>query len=142
MSATATTTVRAKVTAAPGVDTVTFTAAGYAPLELAPDDDGYWSATWEVGEDALTTRTVPAGGTATGGGHDLSADVSLILGSAPVLPVGTVDDFEGYGDDPRTPEHWRLVRLREASATAAWAHQVGDEQFEEQGHRMIHEALE
>jgi hypothetical protein len=50
--------------------------------------------------------------------------------------------FEGYGDDPRTPEHWRLVRLREAIATAAWAHQVGDEQFEEQGHRMIREALE
>ena len=50
--------------------------------------------------------------------------------------------FAGYGDDPRTPEHWRLVRLREAIATAAWAHQVGDEQFEEQGHRMIREALE
>ncbi|ASR56276.1 glycosyl hydrolase [Cellulomonas sp. PSBB021] len=106
---TATTTVRAKVTAAPGVDTVTFTAAGYEPLELAPDDDGYWSATWEVGEDALTNRTVPAEVTATGGGHDLSDDVSLILGSAPVLPVGTVDDFEGYGDD---------VALRAAYTTA------------------------
>ena len=50
--------------------------------------------------------------------------------------------FEGYGDDPRTPEHWRLVRLREAIATAAWAYQVGDEQFEQQGHRMIREVLE
>jgi hypothetical protein len=50
--------------------------------------------------------------------------------------------FEGYGDDPRTAEHWRLVRLREAIGTAAWAYQVGDEEFEQQGHRMIAEALE
>ncbi|WP_127472673.1 aminoglycoside phosphotransferase family protein [Microbacterium sulfonylureivorans] len=49
--------------------------------------------------------------------------------------------FEGYGDDPRTPEHWRLVRLREAIGTAVWAHQVGAEEFERQGHRMIAEAL-
>jgi hypothetical protein len=50
--------------------------------------------------------------------------------------------FEGYGADPRTPRHWRLVRLREAVATAVWAFQVGDEEFEQQGHRMIAEALE
>ena len=49
--------------------------------------------------------------------------------------------FEGYGDDPRRPDHWRLVRLREAIGTAVWAHQVGDDDFERQGHRMIAEAL-
>jgi len=96
---TASTTVRAKVTAAPGITAVTFTADGFDPLTLTPDDDGYWSGTWEIGEDALTNRTVAASVTATGGGTNLSADVSLILGAAPVLPAGTVDDFEGYGDD-------------------------------------------
>ncbi|GAA5203913.1 aminoglycoside phosphotransferase family protein [Microbacterium jejuense] len=49
--------------------------------------------------------------------------------------------FEGYGRDPRHPEHWLLMRLREAIGTACWAHQVGDVEFEAQGHRMIADAL-
>ena len=49
--------------------------------------------------------------------------------------------LEGYGTDPRTPESWRLIRVREAIGTAVWAHQMGDADFEEQGHRMIREAL-
>lgn len=47
----------------------------------------------------------------------------------------------GYGGDPREPESWRRSQLREAVATACWAHQVGDEAFEAQGHRMVEEAL-
>lgn len=49
--------------------------------------------------------------------------------------------FEGYGADPREPAAWRRTRVREAIGTAVWAHQVGDEQFEAQGHRMISAAL-
>lgn len=49
--------------------------------------------------------------------------------------------LDGYGDDPREPGPWRRIRLREAVGTALWAHQVGDEEFEAQGHRMIEEAL-
>ncbi|WP_194397916.1 aminoglycoside phosphotransferase family protein [Microbacterium atlanticum] len=49
--------------------------------------------------------------------------------------------FDGYGRDPRHPEHWLLMRLREAIATAAWAHQVRDGAFEAQGHRMIRDVL-
>lgn len=49
--------------------------------------------------------------------------------------------FEGYGVDPRHPDHWLLMRIREAIGTAAWARQVGDADFEAQGHRMIAEAL-
>lgn len=47
----------------------------------------------------------------------------------------------GYGTDPREPEEWARTQLREAIGTAAWAHQVGDEAFETQGHRMLTEAL-
>jgi hypothetical protein len=36
---------------------------------------------------------------------------------------------------------WHRHRLREAIGTAAWAYQVGDEAFEQQGHRMITAAL-
>ena len=49
--------------------------------------------------------------------------------------------IEGYGYDPRHPEHWKLILLREAIGTAVWAHQVGDVDFEQQGHRMIADAL-
>ncbi|MGF6821421.1 hypothetical protein M2317_000307 [Microbacterium sp. ZKA21] len=47
--------------------------------------------------------------------------------------------FEGYGDDPRrgSEGHWLALRTLEAVGTAAWAYQVGDEEFEAQGHRMI-----
>ena len=47
----------------------------------------------------------------------------------------------GYGSDPREVDAWRRVQLREAVGTAAWAYQVGAEQFEAQGMRMLAEAL-
>ncbi|HEY3560474.1 MAG TPA: phosphotransferase [Kribbella sp.] len=45
----------------------------------------------------------------------------------------------GYGSDPRDPDAWHRTRVREAVATAVWAHEVGEEAFEQQGHRMIAE---
>ncbi|QTV79529.1 phosphotransferase family protein [Microbacterium sp. NIBRBAC000506063] len=57
-------------------------------------------------------------------------------------PVCEEAFLDGYGGDPRHPEHWLLVRLREAIGTAVWAFQVGDANFEAQGHRMIAEILE
>lgn len=49
--------------------------------------------------------------------------------------------LDGYGRDPREPHAWHRNQVREAIGTAAWAHQVGDESFEAQGHRMIAEVL-
>lgn len=49
--------------------------------------------------------------------------------------------FAGYGEDPRSPDLWRMHAVHHAVGTAVWAHQVGDEPFEKQGHRMICEAL-
>lgn len=48
---------------------------------------------------------------------------------------------DGYGSDPREPDVWLRERLREAINTAVWAHLVGDEEFEAQGHSMIDRAL-
>lgn len=56
---------------------------------------------------------------------------------APGLEAAFLD---GYGDDPRD-DTWNLEKLRQAIATAVWAHQVGDEAFEAQGHRMLTAAL-
>lgn len=49
--------------------------------------------------------------------------------------------LDGYGTDPREPDAWHRHQVREAIGTAAWAFQVGDEEFEAQGHRMISAAL-
>ncbi|WP_460855148.1 phosphotransferase [Nocardiopsis coralliicola] len=49
--------------------------------------------------------------------------------------------FDGYGADPREQAAWHRNRIREAIGTAVWAHRVGDEAFEQQGHRMLAEAL-
>lgn len=50
--------------------------------------------------------------------------------------------FEGYGDDPRDSRTWPIISLREAIGTAVWAYQVGDTDFEAQGHQMLRDALE
>lgn len=49
--------------------------------------------------------------------------------------------LEGYGRDPREAGAWHRFLVREAVGTAVWAHEVGDEAFEAQGHRMIAAAL-
>jgi len=49
--------------------------------------------------------------------------------------------LDGYGADPRGPGAWQRTLVREAVSTAAWAHQVGDEEFEAQGLRMVDDAL-
>ena len=49
--------------------------------------------------------------------------------------------LDGYGTDPRETDAWRRTQVREAVATAAWAHRVGAGSFEAQGHRMISDVL-
>lgn len=49
---------------------------------------------------------------------------------------------EGYGSDLRQAPDFRLELVREAVATAGWAHRVGDEPFELEGLRGIAEALD
>ena len=49
--------------------------------------------------------------------------------------------LDGYGADPREADAWYRTLVRAAIGTAAWAHQVGDESFEAQGHRMLAEVL-
>lgn len=50
--------------------------------------------------------------------------------------------LRGYGKDPRDSHSWPLMLLREAIGTAVWAYQVGDRDFEAQGHQMLNDALE
>lgn len=48
---------------------------------------------------------------------------------------------EGYGGDPRAPAAWFREQVREAANTAVWAHLVGDEGFEAEGHAQLDRLL-
>jgi aminoglycoside phosphotransferase len=115
-------------------------------------------ATWDV---AVPTPLVPTHGDWQPRNWLVDADgtVRVIdLGRADLRPAATdlarvdAQDFRrdpaleaaflrGYGSDPRSPGLWLRTRLREAISTAVWAFRVGDEAFEQQGHRRIAEAL-
>ena len=49
--------------------------------------------------------------------------------------------LSGYGADPREAGLWRRTLVVEAIATAAWAHGVGDEDFEQVGLQQISRLL-
>ena len=69
---------------------------------------------------------------------DLARLAAQQFRGAPELEVAFL---EGYGGDPREPEAWHRLCVSEAVGTAVWAFQVGEESFEQQGHRMIADAL-
>lgn len=48
--------------------------------------------------------------------------------------------LDGYGEDPRD-DTWSMECLRQAVSTAAWARQMGDEAFEQEGLDMIDRVL-
>ena len=49
--------------------------------------------------------------------------------------------LDGYGADPRTPELWRILLIREAIGTAVWAYPSATSGLEQEGHRMIVDVL-
>lgn len=111
----------------------------WQPVEapLAPTHGDWQPRNWLVDGDIV--RVIDFGRFAfRPAATDLARLAAQEWREAPECEAAFVD---GYGGDPRHPDHWRLIRLREAIGTAAWAHQVGDESFEAQGHRMIAEVL-
>lgn len=57
-------------------------------------------------------------------------------------PLREAAFVEGYGSDPRDASAWFAERLREAVNTAVWAHLVGDQSFEAEGHAAIDRVLD
>lgn len=130
------------------------------PHRIAPDVEARLRdvvASWDT---SATTTLVPTHGDWQPRNWLVHGDtVSVIdLGRADLRPAASdlarlaAQDFrrdpaleaaflDGYGSDPRSPDLWHRLRVREAIGTAVWAHRVGDERFEQQGHRMIAEAL-
>lgn len=112
-------------------------AASAPAVPLVPTHGDWHPRNWLV--DQGTVRVIDFGRFAF---RPASTDLARLAAqqwrSHPALERAFLD---GYGDDPREPDLWRLEALRQAVGTACWAHKVGDAVFEAQGHRMLAEAL-
>ncbi|RZT17215.1 phosphotransferase family enzyme [Kribbella sp. VKM Ac-2569] len=108
-----------------------------SPATLVPTHGDWQPRNWLV--DNGTVRVIDFGRADLRPAYtDLARLAAQQFRSEPSLEPAFIT---GYGSDPREPAAWQRARLREAISTAVWAHQVGDESFEQQGHRMIAEAV-
>lgn len=108
-----------------------------APVVVVPTHGDWQPRNWLVHGDRL--RVIDFGRFAfRPAASDLCRLATQQWREAPSLETTFLD---AYGTDPRDPAVWPVDLLREAISTAAWAYTVGDEDFEEQGHRMLGEAL-
>ncbi|GAA1565673.1 hypothetical protein GCM10009804_22950 [Kribbella hippodromi] len=107
------------------------------PATLVPTHGDWQPRNWLI--DHGTVRVIDLGRADLRPAYtDLARLAAQQFRTEPTLDPAFI---EGYGKDPREPAAWARTRLREAVATAVWAYQVGEEAFEQQGHRMIAEAL-
>ncbi|MCC9705722.1 CIA30 family protein [Streptomyces sp. MNU76] len=93
------TTVRVRVTPA-RASRVTYSVNGGRARALRPDADGYYSAVWSIGPTLRKKGSATLTVRARVDGRTLTDSAVVLLGEAPRLPAGWIDDFEGYaGDD-------------------------------------------
>lgn len=111
--------------------------ASTAPVDVVPAHGDWQPRNWLI--DGDTVRVIDFGRFAfRPAATDLTRLAAQQWRGRPDLESAF---FDGYGDDPRDRDGWRLERLCEAVGTACWGFQVGDEAFEAQGHRMLAEVL-
>lgn len=107
------------------------------PSVLVPTHGDWQPRNWLIHQD--TVAVIDFGRAALRPAYtDLGRLATQQFRKTPSLEAAFLD---GYGSDPRDPETWRRNRLRDAIGTAVWSYQVGSEDYERQGHRMIAEAL-
>jgi len=86
-----------------GVDKVTVSVDGTAQVvDLTAPAPGslWWTGTWGVPAELRTNATHGLTLHVYAGGTELASTASsVVVGPAPVMAPGEVDDFEGYGDD-------------------------------------------
>ncbi|WP_055716819.1 glycosyl hydrolase [Streptomyces torulosus] len=93
------TTVRVRVTPA-RASRVTYSVNGGRARALRLGPDGYHSAVWSIGPALRKKGSATLTVRAQVDGETLTDSAVVLLGEAPRLPAGWIDDFEGYaGDD-------------------------------------------
>lgn len=111
--------VRARITGA--VSPHVFFSADSSPgVEMTYDDDGFWSATWDIDPAWLDNRSVALHVIALINRRSHTDSAVVLLGEKPALPHGWVDDFEGYaGDDVALSEAYTHVNSNTIALTEA-----------------------
>ncbi|WIG16356.1 glycosyl hydrolase [Kocuria rosea] len=89
------TVVRARVTGTARAR-VSFSIDGGQEVHMKRDNEGFWSATWNVPTDWLDLRRVTLTVTAWLNGRRYTDSAVVLLGDAAPLDHGWVDDYEGY----------------------------------------------
>lgn len=108
------------------------------PVTLVPTHGDWQARNWLV-DDACAIRVVGFGRAVL---RPAAEDLERLAAQEFLWHPGAEEAFlSGYGSDPREPDAWFRQRVRAAVGTAVWAFQVGDEDFEAQGHRMINDVL-
>lgn len=94
-----TVTVRTRLIAAPLRAKVTFQVGDGPSIKLQPDDEGFYSGTWQIDPSWLDNRAVTVTTTTQVRGEALTDTAKLYLGEKPVLDPGWVDNFENYAGE-------------------------------------------
>jgi mannan endo-1,4-beta-mannosidase len=98
---TAETTIRLRLTSATSRK-ATYSINGGAPVSLTRDSAGFYSGKWAIDPSWLDNRTVTVSVSAKVGTKTLTDSALVFLGEVEPLPVGWIDDFEGYAGDNLT----------------------------------------
>ncbi|HEY8590677.1 MAG TPA: phosphotransferase [Naasia sp.] len=109
----------------------------FRPVTLVPTHGDWQPRNWLL--DGRTIKVIDFGRFEYRPAYtDLGRLATQQWQSAPDLEAAFL---RGYGGDPREPEQWRAHLLRQAVSVAVWAHKVGDAEYEQQGLRMLDEAV-
>ncbi len=84
-------------------------------FELTLSESGYYEGEWEIGEDRLNNQSEVITVVAVLDTEDLaegqiSFESSVILGEKPAMPLGMVDNFEGYSDDASLRDEYTIYQ--------------------------------
>ncbi|MGW2638822.1 carbohydrate binding domain-containing protein, partial [Streptomyces sp. NPDC001348] len=112
------TTVRVRVTPA-RASRVTYSVNGGRARPLCLDADGFYSGDWSIDPSSPDDRSVTLTVSARVDGRTLTDSALILLGEAPPLPAGWVDDFEGYaGDDTALSDAYTHVNAHTLTLSA------------------------
>ncbi|MDN3241691.1 glycosyl hydrolase [Glycomyces tritici] len=115
---TAETTIRMRLTSATSRK-ATYSINGGAPVALTRDSAGFYSGKWSIDPSWLDNRTVTVKVSAKVNGRTMTDEALVFLGEVEPLPVGWIDDFEGYaGDDLTLSEAYSHVNANTTTLSA------------------------
>ena len=98
---------------------VTYSLNGGRAERLRLDAEGFYSGDWSIDPAWLDNRSASLTVSARVDGRTLTDSAVVLLGEAPPMPAGWIDDFEGYaGDDVTLSEAYSHVNSNTTTLSA------------------------